>query len=65
MYTTMKQSAVLKQNIYVPPGNSEAWMKKGLNGKESEIVRELKQSKLEVLALTETKKKGQGIHIYI
>ena len=34
---------------------------RGLNGKEHEITKEIKQTKVKYLALTETKKKGQGI----
>ena len=37
------------------------WNVRGLNGKEHEITKEIKQTKVKYLALTETKKKDQGI----
>lgn len=36
-------------------------LKIGINGKEDEIVQEMKQYNLEYLGLTETKKKGKGM----
>lgn len=36
------------------------WNIRGLNGKEEELINEFENSKLEVLAITETKKKGKG-----
>jgi hypothetical protein len=32
-----------------------------LNGKQVELVNEIKKSKVKILAVTETKKKGQGL----
>lgn len=39
------------------------WNVRGLNGKEYEMVKEIRQTKVKYLALTETKKKGNGIEI--
>lgn len=37
------------------------WNIRGINGKEEELIEEIKQAKIGILAITETKKKGQGI----
>lgn len=37
------------------------WNIRSLNGKENELIEEFEKTKLDLLAITETKKKGQGI----
>lgn len=37
------------------------WNIRSIKGKEQELVQEFKQAKLDILAISETKKKGQGI----
>ena len=40
--------------------NIGTWNVRGLNSKEPELVQEFKKNKLQLLGITETKKKGQG-----
>ena len=37
------------------------WNIKSLNGKEEELIEEFEKAKLDILCITETKKKGNGI----
>jgi hypothetical protein len=37
------------------------WNIRGLSGKENELIEECRKVKLDILGITETKKKGQGI----
>ena len=37
------------------------WNVRAINGKEMELVQEMENFKLDILAITETKKKGQGV----
>lgn len=39
--------------------NYGTWNKRGINGKEIELLQEIKLTTVKILALTETKKKGQ------